>query len=198
MFFIHIKVHRRLIFNFGMMLAVDRVLANSVGYDGAVFKSRRSVDDAFLVLNGFGKRSFYLVDIYHAALYTSGRYYDFDAISHIDKPCILELHFLIDVSASQIEKSVRDGILSNVPGDISSEFNMHIRAFLNSIEKLNSIKKGDVLEFAYLHGSTQILLNSNSVGTGVPGKDFINLLLSVWLGSHPIDNGLKHRLLGFS
>jgi hypothetical protein len=50
------------------------------------------------------------------------------------------------------------------------------------------------LEFP-ANGTTRVLLNKNLRGT-LPGVDFQRALLKIWLGATPVDENLKHLLLG--
>jgi len=58
------------------------------------------------------------------------------------------------------------------------------------------VKKGAVIHINLLPGSgTYVVVNSERKGPVIPGDDFYNALLQIWLGEHPVDADLKESLL---
>jgi hypothetical protein len=55
--------------------------------------------------------------------------------------------------------------------------------------------KGDVLDLTWLPG-TGTLVRGRGKSLTIPGKDFADALLSVWLGPKPVEASLKRDLLG--
>jgi hypothetical protein len=43
---------------------------------------------------------------------------------------------------------------------------------------------------------TRLTLGGKQQGKDIPGEDFFNALLRIWLGDKPIQNNLKDALLG--
>jgi len=70
-----------------------------------------------------------------------------------------------------------------------------LRSRLDLLESaLPAPKKGDQLSFTYLPG-VGTLLRSPVRELTIPGKDFADALLSVWLGPKPISGSLKRELV---
>ena len=56
--------------------------------------------------------------------------------------------------------------------------------------------EGDVILLDYVPGTgTSVTINGTKIGT-IPGEDFNQALLAVWLGDKPADDGLKEGMLG--
>jgi hypothetical protein len=54
----------------------------------------------------------------------------------------------------------------------------------------------DQFRFDYQPGAgTRVSKNQQLLGV-IPGEDFANALLEIWLGNHPADKGLKKAMLG--
>jgi hypothetical protein len=71
-----------------------------------------------------------------------------------------------------------------------------LRSRLDRLEQaIPAIKKGDVLEFTYLANS-ETAMSCQSRELTIEGKDFADALLSIWLGSEPVNSDLKRKLLG--
>jgi len=58
------------------------------------------------------------------------------------------------------------------------------------------MKKGDRIVIDYLpERGTQVTVKGNLKGV-IPGEDFNQALLRVWLGDEPADKGLREGMLG--
>jgi hypothetical protein len=59
-----------------------------------------------------------------------------------------------------------------------------------------TVKEGDVIYLDYIPGSgTRVTINGENKGL-IPGRDFNNALLDIWLGEEPADKSLKKAMLG--
>ncbi|QNM98205.1 chalcone isomerase family protein [Chitinimonas koreensis] len=180
----------------GLLLAAGLPRAQEIAFDGARFEAARSLGGDTLLCNGVGKRTILFFDAYHAALYAGARYADFDALRQADQPRILELRLLRDAPLSLLEKVVTDGIRDNAPPGALPGLQARTQMLLATMRAVRSLNKGDVLEIVYTGGATHLKINQARVGADIAGKDFNDALLSIWLGAHPIDSGLKRQLLG--
>ncbi len=70
---------------------------------------------------------------------------------------------------------------------------------LNDFNHLfRTVARGDVIVLDYVPGKgTSVSINNELQGT-VPGHDFNQALLKVWLGDEPADDDLKEAMLGTS
>jgi hypothetical protein len=58
------------------------------------------------------------------------------------------------------------------------------------------VEPGDRYALTYIPGmGTELSLNGEAKGT-IQGADFAAAIFSIWLGTKPIDKGLKRQLLG--
>ena len=108
----------------------------------------------------------------------------------------MELRLLRDGPLSLLEKVLTDGIAQNVPKESLPALQSRTQTLIATMRQLGSLNKGDVLELIYTGESTQVYLNKMLAGVSIPGKDFHDALLAIWLGPKPIDAKLKVRLLG--
>lgn len=187
---------RTILIAIGFLSTASPLLASEVVFDGARFEKLRTVDGATLICNGIGKRTILFLDAYHAALYTEAQYGDFDTLRQSNQLRILELRLLRDAPLSQLEKVMIDGVRKNSEPDKLLSLHERIQALLTNMRRINFLANGDVLEIIFSGDATQLRINKVDVGKPILGKDFNDALLSVWLGSHPIDSGLKRSLLG--
>jgi hypothetical protein len=180
----------------GLQSVANILLAGDISYDGARFREFREVDGESLLCNGVGKRTILFFDAYHAALYVSTRHGDFDSLRKADQVRLLEVRMLRNAPLSQLEQVVINGIRDNVPSGSLPGLQARIQMLLAAMRSVRSLTKGDVLEIVYSGGATHLRVNQSRVGGDINGKDFNDALMSIWLGEHPIDSGLKRQLLG--
>jgi hypothetical protein len=147
-----------------------------------------------LVLNGAGIREKLFLDIYIGALYLPGKSRDAQAILADSGPACVAMHFLYkEVSREKITESWEDGLTANHNAT-------EMQAFQPQLEKFNALfrtmHRGEIIRICYLPGSgTEVRINGERRGD-VEGEPFFHALLGIWLGSHPVSNGLKQDMLG--
>ena len=158
---------------------------------GVTMPEASSVDSKELRLNGMGvRKEKALFKVYVVALYLEQPTPDAHAAIATDQEKRIVLSMLRDISHEQFAQAVENAILLN-----SSSAMPTLRARLDLLENaLPSPKKGDVLSFTYQPG-VGTLMRGQGQELMIPGKDFADALLSVWLGPKPISGTLKRQLL---
>ena len=59
-----------------------------------------------------------------------------------------------------------------------------------------AVREGDVLYIDYIPGiGTRVTVNAEKKGV-IPGLDFNNAVMDIWLGEEPADGKLKKAMLG--
>jgi hypothetical protein len=97
---------------------------------------------------------------------------------------------LRDLSREQFVQAVDEAVMRNSSAEMPIQ-----RARLDLMENaLPAPKKGNVLSFTYLPGVGTLMRGQGQEIT-IPGKDFADALLSVWLGPKPVGGALKRQLL---
>jgi hypothetical protein len=159
---------------------------------GVSVPATASVADKQLTLNGAGVRkekAFFKV--YVVALYLEQPTSDPLAAITSDQEKHVVLSMLRDVSRDQFVEALETAMVRNSGGVMPI-----LRERLDLLQKaLPPLEKGNVLTFTYLPGSGTVLRAQGQEMT-IPGKDFADALLSVWLGAAPVSGDLKRQLLG--
>ncbi len=175
-----------------MMSAVG--VAHSKECVGVSFPDQLQVQGSPLVLNGLGLRqaTVFKVDVYVAALYTAKATTDPNAILASNTPKQLVLHFVRNVGASDLTKAWEEGFEANAKAQLP--------VLQRRVDTLKSwmadMKKGERLTFTHKPGGgVQVDVGGTAKGT-IEGDDFARAFLSIWLGPHPPNTGLKAGLLG--
>lgn len=145
-----------------------------------------------LRLNGMGiGTELSIFKVYVVGLYLEGKTTDPQSAIASNQAKRIALTLLRDVSRERFVQAVEKGMTINSGPAISK-----LRARLNILEQaLPDLQKGNVLDFTYLPGVGTVVRGKGREMT-IPGKDFSDALLSVWLGPKAVNGSLRHSLLG--
>jgi hypothetical protein len=148
-------------------------------------------DNKELRLNGMGlRKEKALFKVYVVALYLEHPTTDAQAAITTDEEKRIVISMLRDLSREQFVQAVDAAIMRNSSADMPI-----LRARLDLLENaLPAPRRGNVLSFTYLPGVGTLMRGQGQELT-IPGKDFADALLSVWLGPKPIGVALKRQLL---
>jgi len=148
-----------------------------------------------LVLNGAGLREKFWVDVYVGSLYLEHPFTDVTRILSTPEPWRIQLDFIYkEVARNKLLDSWREGFEKNQRSSALQKLQSRIEAFYALFD--SSAMAKDQFRFDYLPGSgTHVSKNQQLLGV-IPGKDFSNALLEIWLGNHPADKSLKRAMLG--
>ena len=177
-----------------MMTACGIGVAHGKDCQGVNFPEQAQIDGGTLTLNGLGLRQATIlkVNVYVAALYVANVSSDPHALLGANTPKALLLHFVHHVSDDDLTKAWEEDFVQNAKEQLS--------ALQERIERLKGwmadMQSGQRLTFLHTPGAgLQVEVNGTVQGT-IPGDDFATAFLSIWLGAHPPNPGLKSGLLG--
>lgn len=163
---------------------------------GVTLRENIRLDDTgeTLVLNGAGIRSKFLFDIYVAALYLPKPAISVAEIMDMSGPRRMAMHFTYSkVTKDTLGNTFEEGFKKNINDVELAALRPRIKQF-NQL--LATVKEGDVIYLDLLPGDgTRVSINDKVMGM-VPGDDFYNSLLLIWLGKEPVGETLKIELLG--
>lgn len=160
--------------------------------DGVDFPDTVEVAGAKLVRNGIGARTIMFIRFYLAALYVEKVAPSAGAVLGPDRPREVRLVMVKEVSKSRFQEAAQAGFDKNTPTP-SAELKAKEAQFLALVPGQVA---GDTLTFSYEPGVGTHLKGSKVKETVIAGKDFADALFAIWLGEHPVDDGLKKGLLG--
>lgn len=163
---------------------------------GVAVPDRLQLGDKQLVRNGVGVRRATVlnVHVYVGALYLEQRTTETKAALESRRSKLLELHFVRDVSRTEMLEAIQEGVDKNAGAQLTAA-KEHMRSFERYLPDLH---KGTVLRLAYTPGrGLEVRANGKLLGTE-PNDAFANLVFRIWLGEHPPDEKLKAQLLGAS
>ncbi|MGM0577895.1 MAG: chalcone isomerase family protein [Myxococcota bacterium] len=175
-----------------LLLAASPALAADKG--GVTMPDRAELAGESLVLNGMGIReaTIFKVDVYVAGLYLPKRTSSAAAILRSDGAKRVIMHFVRDVDREDIVEAWREGFEDNAGSKYSA-----MRPKVARLESWTTdVEEDDRVILDFLPGEgVRLSANGKAMGT-IPGEDFARVLMAIWLGPEPPNEGLKEGMLG--
>lgn len=171
-------------------------LAHSVQKAGIHLDEEITAENGeILQLNGAGLREYIWIDIYVGSLYLVNKNSNVAEILSTSNAFRLQMDFVYkEVAKDELVTTWRDGFEKNQDKEAMLELKKRAEQFYSYFDA-NAIK-GDRYVLDYIPGTgTKIFKNNKLLGV-IPGVDFKNALLEIWLGNFPADSNLKKGLLG--
>jgi hypothetical protein len=178
----------------GLVLTLASTTALAKDCKGIDFPDHADVEGNKLTLNGVGlhKATFLRVDVYVGALYVAATSRDPDTLINSDRPQELIVHFLRNVSVTNVRDQWTKDFTHVVPDRPASL--MQRVATLNSW--LSDMKRDERVTFVRQPGEgIKVIVGGVLKGT-IPGEDFARVFMSIWLGAAPPSAALRAGLLG--
>lgn len=152
-------------------------------------------------LNGAGAfaplKGFAWIKGYVAALYLAERAASTDQVLTMPGAKRLQMRMLMDVPVAEFVKAFHKGVARNAPAAEQPALADRMQRFDGLIQPLGKVLKGDAINLDYIPGRGMLLThNGRELGAAIPGDDFYDALLGVFIGPHPVDDKLKALLLG--
>jgi hypothetical protein len=156
----------------------------------------RDVDQAALQLNGAGVREKFFFDIYVIALYLPQPQSQAESVLNTEAPVHIDMTILYsEIGEEKFANGWEEGFTAN----LSEQDLGTVRERLDRFKGLfGTLHKGDHIELDYVPGTgTEVRIKGQDQGV-IPGWDFFQSLLKVWIGDAPVGRSLKSELLGQS
>jgi hypothetical protein len=152
-------------------------------------------DGTTLHLNGAGVRSKFFIDVYIAELYMEKpSAAAAEVIGDKGKKRIV-MHFLhSEVSKDKLVDAWNEGFKeNNSAGDLAK-----LQERINQFNALFvDVKKNDVIVLDYAPATGTVVTIKGQKKGAIPGSDFNDAMLKIWLGDKPVNGGLKDNLLSY-
>lgn len=147
---------------------------------------KRFIPDAQIV--GAGRLTVMLWDVYDATLYAPG------GIWSVDKPFVLSLHYLRDLSGNDIaDRSVQEMRGQGFRDEVAlAAWHAQMKAIFPDVNN------GTTLSAVFIPGQhTEFFENNKRIGT-IKGDAFLRQFSSIWLSKKTSEPALRQELLGDS
>ncbi len=151
-----------------------------------------------LILNGAALREMYfLVETYVGALYLEEHNEDAQSImtSATHKRMVF-ITLLKKVSARRIANALQEALVVNLTEAEHKNLNKELAQMLSYFD--GKMYEGEETLFDYIPGKgTRITMNGVVKGI-IPGADYFQAMLSIWIGKTPVGRDFKESVLGLN
>ncbi len=163
---------------------------------GVSIKDKITVENGeTLLLNGAGLREKFWLDIYVCSLYLANNSDNVAEILSAPYANRIQMDFVYkEVASKKLIKAWNEGFSKNQTSENLARLQHRIDQF-NGYFKQNAVA-GDQFILDYIPGKGTTVIKNNAPLGLIPGVDFKNALLEIWLGNFPADKNLKLGLLG--
>lgn len=172
-------------------------IAQPVEIEGVKFEPTAQVGGQSLALNGVGVRTRAIFKVYAAGLYVPQKSNSVETLLGQKGPRRMAIGMLRSVDAESFAGALNDGLKNNLSEQQLGAMKVQIDALNTNLKSIGEAKKGDLILFEFTpEVGTRILVNGQSRGSAIPGENFFEAVLRVWIGDKPVDASLKKGLLG--
>ncbi len=150
-----------------------------------------------LVLNGLGLREIFWIDVYIGSLYLTAKTSQVGDILSSQNTFRIQMDFIYkEVDKEDMISTWREGFENNQSEATLATIKDRMQQFYGFFN-INAVAK-DQFILDYIPGEgTTVSKNGQVLGT-IPGVDFKNAVLEIWLGNHAGDKDLKKGMLGLN
>jgi hypothetical protein len=181
----------------GLALGMLAPAAGATEFAGLRFDDAARVAGKELQLNGTALRSGLLLKGYVAALYLPEKARNATVVLGTPGTKRLQLRILREVDPTAFSKALQKGMRENHSELQMQMLSTRLVQFERTIDEVGTARKGDVINLDYSpDAGTVVAINGTPRGRPIPGDDFYQAVLRVFLGEHPVDRDVKRGLLG--
>lgn len=181
----------------GLALSAYVSAVGAAEISGVKFEDKITVAGKTLVLNGLGVRQILFFKGYAAALYLTEKKTSPEAVQALETPRRIVLHILREkIDPDELGQLFIAGMNKNSTKEQKSKVINQTVKFGEMFAAQEPIKKDEVLTLDWVPGSgTVSTRNGKQIGETLPGAEFYNAVLRIWLGESPVQKDLKKGLL---
>lgn len=153
-----------------------------------------TIDNERFILNGYGERKLFHMNIYISALYLISKNSNEDSIISGEAPCSIRLYIITNLPLKNI-------LARTIMRRFKIVTNNNIKPIKPSIDQLSvhfkgNVVKGDIFDLTYTPLKGVTVYKNGEFKITIKNLDFKKALLSIWIGSKPATQKLKMEMLG--
>lgn len=149
-----------------------------------------------LKLNGAGIRYKVVFKVYVASMYLPELKSTTAEVLALPGAKRISLVMMRDLSSDDLGQRFMDGLKKNLDVAERAKLIGGMLTFGQMFAMIPGLKKGDVMTFDWVPGTGVVCqYNGKKIGDTIADPNFYNGVLKIWLGEHPADEALKHKLL---
>ena len=180
-----------------LTLALAALSAHAASMEDLQFDDQARIANRELVLNGLGIRKLFIFKAYVAGLYLIEKVNTGQAALNLAGPKRIQMRMMMEVGPKDIKQALIDGMRKHVTEAQWAAMQDRVAQFSAIIDSAGAARVGDSINLDYIPNQG-LLLSVNNVpkGGAIPGQDFYNAMMEIYVGEDPVDTRLRGGLLG--
>jgi hypothetical protein len=188
---------RNLFLSIGALAVALAFPAHAVNVGSVKVEDTASVGGKTLVLNGAAQRQILIIKVYVIGMY--GEKKSTNAAEFMDSsgPKRVALHIQRTIDSDEFGQLFITSMSKNSTKEQKAKVVNQTSKFGEIFADLGEVKKGDVTWLDWIPGKgTVTYLNGKQAGEAMPGYEFYQAIMRIWLGENPPQANIKSGLLG--
>ena len=150
-----------------------------------------------LKLNGAGMRAIVFIKFYAIGLYLPEKKSTPAEVQAEAGPRRVSLTIQREINSEEFGQLFITSMNKNSTKEEKAKVVNQTVKFGEMFASLDKVVKGDIITLDWIPGTgTVSTLNGKKIGETLPGIDFYNAVLRIWLGENPAQESVKKELLG--
>lgn len=180
-----------------LALTLFLTLGSALAAPSTKFEPEMQVQGTALQLNGAGTRYKAFFKVYDMGLYTQKKVNTPEALLALPGPKRLQFTALRELPGTDLGRLFIKGLSENSPKETVQKHTISTTRFIEIFSGKSKLLPGETFAMEFLPGKgTQFYIQGQPQGAPVGDTEFFTMVLKIWVGNSPADNGLKDALLG--
>jgi hypothetical protein len=180
-----------------LALTLSLLMGATLAAPSTKFEPTVQVQGTPLQLNGAGTRYKAVFKVYDMGLYTAKKVTTPEQLLALPGPKRLQFTALRELPGTDLGRLFIKGLADNSPKESVQKHTISTTRFIEIFSGKSKLMPGETFAMEFLPGKgTQFYIAGAPQGEPVGDAEFFSMVLKIWVGNSPADNGLKDALLG--
>lgn len=181
----------------GLLALALAMPAQAMDVSGVKVDDTTNVGGKELKLNGAGMRAILFVKFYAIGLYLTEKKSTPAEVQALTGPRRVALTIQREINSDEFGQLFITSMNKNSTKEEKAKVVNQTVKFGEMFASMDKVVKGDIITLDWVPGTGTISsLNGKKIGETLPGIDFYNAVLRIWLGDSPAQESVKKDLLG--
>lgn len=193
----HFGMHIKKLLPLGLLALACAMPAQAVDVSGVKVDDTATVGGKELKLNGAGMRAILFIKFYAIGLYLPEKKATPAEVQALSGPRRVSLTVQREINSEEFGQLFITSMNKNSTKEEKAKVINQTVKFGEMFASMDKVVKGDIITLDWIPGTgTVSSLNGKKIGETLPGIDFYNAVLRIWLGDMPVQESVKKELLG--
>jgi hypothetical protein len=180
-----------------LLLALSLPALAALDVAGVKFEDKTKVGAGDTVINGAGLRKRAFFKVYAIGLYLPQKVTSAADAINAKGAKRVAIVTLRDLTAEQFVDALIEALKNNHDEATLKALQPKIDQFRSTMLGIGNSPEKSAVTIDWLPESgTRLSVNGAAKGSDIPGEDFYQALLKIWIGDKPVQDDLKEQLLG--